>query len=94
MNLPLNAIVIAALVLTGCEASRNPQSADPLGNGQDSDAVGRILTCEAKDAQGNCVKKSCKKDDNGDCRTYAGFCLDHDHYWSGTRNEGTCTKVS
>lgn len=94
MNLPLNALAALALVLTGCEASRDSTGSDPLGNVQDSDAVGRILTCEAKDAAGNCIKKSCKKDENSDCRTYAGYCLDHNHKWSGTRNEGTCEKVT
>ena len=93
MNLPLKAIVAATFLLAGCDRRHDPQQGDPLGNTQDSEAVGRILTCEAKDAEGNCLKKTCKADDRGDCATYAGYCIDAGEHWSGTREGGTCSKV-
>ncbi len=91
MSPRLKLILPAALLLVAC-GPHEPQKVDPMSE----DAAGtlrRTLTCEAKDSAGNCLKKSCKKDDQGDCRTYAGFCLDHGHHWSGTSDGGACSVI-
>lgn len=92
MNFPLHAIVASTLFLAGCDANRDPLEANPLGN-QGSEAVGRTMTCEARDANGNCLKNTCKADDKGDCATFAGYCVNAGEHWSGTREGGSCSKV-
>ena len=93
MNLPLSAILAATLVLAGCDARRDPLATDPLGNVQASEAVGRTMTCEARDANGNCLKNTCKADAAGDCATFAGYCVNAGEHWSGTKEGGSCTMV-
>ena len=92
MSPQLKSIVAVVLVLGACDRGE-PQIVDPLGETKGTETIARILTCEAKDAAGNCTKKSCKADKDGDCRTYAGYCLDADLRWNGTRYAGTCSKV-
>lgn len=93
MNLPLNAIIAGTLVLTGCDASRDPHAKDPFANVSDSGSIRRTMTCEARDAAGNCLKNTCKADDRGDCATFAGYCVDAGEHWSGTKEGGSCSKV-
>ena len=40
-----------------------------------------------------CDKKTCKKDDKSNCFEFATKCLGNGHGYSGTENEGTCTRV-
>lgn len=92
MSPQLKSIVAVMLVLSACERGE-PQRVDPLGETDGTKTIARILTCNAKDSEGNCVQKTCKKDDQGDCATYAGYCIDADHHWNGTRDGGTCSKI-
>jgi hypothetical protein len=91
MSPRLKLILSAALVLGAC-SPQEPPKVDPMNEGAGG-TIRRTLTCEAKDAAGNCLKKSCKKDDQGDCRTYAGYCLDAGHHWSGTSDGGACSVI-
>lgn len=88
----LQSVLVAALIVGACRP-QDPSNVDPMNISGDTGQLRRTLTCEAKDSAGNCVKKSCKKDDEGDCRTYAGYCLDAGHHWNGTSDGGTCSKV-
>lgn len=85
-------IALLSFGLAAC-SPREATPVDPFGEAPGSGAIGRILTCEAKDAAGNCLKKSCKQDARGDCETYAGYCIGAGEHWSGTKEGGACSKV-
>lgn len=85
-------LTMMSFTVAAC-GTRDASPANPLGESKDSGVVGRVLTCEAKDAAGNCIKKSCKEDSRGDCASYAKICIDADLHWNGTRHAGTCSKV-
>lgn len=91
MSPQLKAVVAFMLVLGACDRGE-PQKIDPMSEAA-AGTIRRTLNCEAKDSEGNCLQKSCKKDDQGDCRTYAGYCLDAGHHWSGTNDGGKCSVV-
>jgi hypothetical protein len=92
MSPRLQSLLVTALILGAC-GPQEPSKVDPMNITGDTGTLGRTLTCEAKDSAGNCLKKSCKKDSEGDCRTYAGYCLDAGHHWSGTSDGGACSRV-
>ena len=83
---------LPALLLLGACGPQESKGVDPMSEDAGG-TIRRTLTCEAKDAAGNCLKKTCKADDRGDCRTYAGYCLDADHHWSGTSAGGSCSVI-
>ena len=92
MSPRFHSIFIAVLTLAACGPQRQTQ-VDPFGNNEGTGSIARTLTCEAKDSAGNCLKKTCKQDAEGDCETYAGYCIGAGEHWSGTKEGGTCTKV-
>ena len=52
---------------------------------------GRKVHCDARDAEGHCMKLSCVEDEESDCDDLARYCLAWDLYWAGTRHGGACS---
>ena len=80
------------LMIAACKPAKS-QDVDPMGAMNGVTAMPRTLTCNVTAADGQCLKKTCKQDAEGDCETYAGYCIGAGEHWSGTKEGGTCTKV-
>jgi hypothetical protein len=85
--------VIALLVVAaGCgpRPELGPLDPDPK-----NEAVFATFKCEVPNADGErCDKKTCKKDSKSNCEYFAERCLKTGHHYSGTSDEGTCTRVA
>ena len=92
MKFHLAALLILIPLLGACDRGE-PQTVDPMGETKGLTAVPRTLTCVATSSSGECLKKTCRKDDQGDCATYAGYCVNAGEHWNGTSDGGACTKV-
>ena len=84
-------LLVMALALSATACSRGSQ--DPMAPSTATDAVFAVISCDNKNADGSCNKWSCKKDELGNCQTFAEACLKNDHHFSGTAEEGTCSRI-
>lgn len=80
------------LAMSGCET-------EPRADREvlDQDTGGRVVfattECVTPNADGvRCDKKTCKKDAESNCAYFAERCLATGHEYSGTTDEGTCTR--
>lgn len=79
------------LAVTACEKVP-AQGGDVLGESRDT-AVAMTVQCLEPVSDGTCNKKTCKKDRDSDCADFGKACIDSDHKYEGTKDEGTCTRV-
>jgi hypothetical protein len=49
--------------------------------------------CVAKDAEGGCLKYTCKADQASDCAGFANGCVRGGNHYAGTAEGGACSKV-
>jgi len=73
-------------------------SARPGVNVLDVDLKGQVVfattNCEVGNPDGQrCDKKTCKADSQSDCTAFAGGCIKYGNHYSGTAQEGTCSRV-
>ena len=80
----------SALLLAGCAAGPG-DSADPFAGGTTS--VPFQQECVAKDAEGGCLKYTCKADQASDCAGFANGCVRGGNHYAGTAEGGACSKV-
>ena len=72
-------------------SSRMGRSDDEGGPGDTP--VNFTHECLAKDANGGCLKYTCKQDSTTDCSGFANGCVKGDNHYSGTAEGGSCSKV-
>jgi hypothetical protein len=87
MHRVLLALSATALVVAGC-AARDP---DPFMPGDTP--INFIHECVAKDANGGCLKYTCKTDSTSDCAGFANGCVRGGNHYPGTAEGGSCSKV-
>ena len=87
-------IILATLLLvSGCSTTRPGADVNVLDQDTGNHAVFATTECTIKNPNGTCDKKTCKKDADGDCMGLAAGCLKYGNSYSGTKNEGTCTRA-
>jgi hypothetical protein len=91
MRLLLLTLTVTALVATAC-ATRPGQGYDPFDPGSIT-SLPFEQECVAKDAQGGCLKYTCKANKESDCSGFANGCVKGGNYYSGTSEGGSCSKV-
>jgi hypothetical protein len=86
-------ILGTTLVLSGC-GSNTSQGVDPFSEG--AKAVYFTSKCSAK-VDGQCQQWTCTSDGDqsgpGNCSGFAKGCLKENHHYSGTAEEGKCTRT-
>jgi hypothetical protein len=75
---------------TTCAAGPG-DSADPFAGGTTS--VPFQQECVAKDAEGGCLKYTCKADQASDCAGFANGCVRGGNHYAGTAEGGACSKM-
>ncbi|MGH6706157.1 MAG: hypothetical protein ACREB1_05035 [Sphingomicrobium sp.] len=60
---------------------------------EETKTIAMTVNCLEKVSDGTCNKKTCKKDAESDCKEFATGCINSDHKYEGTGDEGTCTRV-
>lgn len=88
----LRSLSAFCLVLASTACEKAPAQTDVLAESRDV-AVGRTVQCTEPVSDGTCNEKTCKKDARSDCADFGKACIDGDHKYEGTRDEGTCTRV-
>ena len=85
----------AALLLAACTNTKATTNADPLGSVKTGTTVVYATTeCVAAHPDGvQCNKKTCKKDSASDCADFSSACLKSGHYYAGTNDAGTCSRI-
>jgi hypothetical protein len=79
------------LIVSACERGSAP-AGDVLGADQ-TKVIAMTTQCLEPVSDGTCNKKTCKKDEESDCKEFANGCINSDHKYEGTGDEGTCTRV-
>jgi hypothetical protein len=88
---PRRTFILSVLLLAAC--TKSPHT-DPLGSTKTSTVVYATTECVAAHPDGvQCNKKTCKKDDKSDCADFASACLNSGHYYAGTSDAGTCSRI-
>jgi hypothetical protein len=90
MRRVLVGLAATALVAAGC-AVRSGQDPDPFRPGDTP--INFTHECVAKDANGGCLKYTCKQDSTSDCSGFANGCVKGGNHYSGTAEGGSCSKV-
>ena len=90
MRLLLLALSATALLASAC-ASRPEQNLDPFTS--DVTSLPFQQECVAKDANGGCLKYTCKADAASDCSGFANGCVHGGNYYAGSSEGGACSKV-
>ena len=87
--------VVASLVfafLSGCAAMRDGTKVMDTNNIPVT--VYATTECTKPNSDGvRCNVKTCKADAASDCGKFATACMDSGHYYAGTNDGGTCTRV-
>jgi hypothetical protein len=82
---------VGLLAAAGCEPARHP-GADPFQEEAGTVIVFYTVNCEGRSADGTCQKQRCQATRDSNCLEYAGYCLEYGHTWTGTKDEGHCTR--
>ena len=90
MRLLLLTLSATALVATAC-TTRPGESTDPFTVGDTS--LPFTMECVAKDANGGCLKFTCKQNAESDCAGFANGCVRGGNHYAGTSEGGACSKV-
>ncbi|MES2136645.1 MAG: hypothetical protein V4502_06245 [Pseudomonadota bacterium] len=85
--------IMSALLLAACAKGAGSHG-DPLGSVKTGTVVYATTECVAAHPDGvQCNKKTCKKDDKSDCAEFASGCLSSGHYYAGSNDGGTCSRI-
>jgi hypothetical protein len=83
------------LLLCGCEAAPETENLDVLTEESGDQVIFATTNCTVPNSDGvRCDEKTCKADQEGDCKEFANACINSDHKYEGTGQEGTCTRVA
>ena len=88
------------LTLTGCRErapGRQVTDTEIFTDAASQTWTARTFTCLETGANGQCDKKTCKQGPGGaefDCGGWGKDCIDAGHKYEGTKEEGTCTRVT
>ena len=90
-------VLVIIFVAAGCYRPSKPASEDVLSTDKTT-VVFATTNCTVKNPNGTegvdyCNVKTCKADEKSNCEAFAGACLKTGHNYSGTAQEGTCTRV-
>jgi len=93
----LSSTLAITVLLVACRGGVTDTKIDPLAQKteqQTANAPNRG-TCVVVSPDGiRCDKRTCKTDsDSGDCGDFAKKCIDNGHYYSGTKDAGTCSRI-
>ncbi len=88
----LRSVSAIVLLLASASCEKAPSQGDVLGEARDT-AVAMTTQCVEPVSDGTCNKKTCKKDQDSDCADFGKACIDSDHEYTGTKDEGTCKRV-
>ena len=91
MNVRYIPILFFALALSACE--RGSQSDILVGTNGTATPTYAVVECVARDAEGRCVKATCRADEQSDCTRFAAICLQFDFHYAGTTASGTCSLI-
>ena len=90
MRWMLGTCSLILMILTGCVNSRgniNPLTSYGAANPYFE------MQCTVKAKDGSCLKVTCKADAQSNCSDFASGCLNHDGYYQGSGDGGTCSKI-
>jgi hypothetical protein len=84
--------ILSMLLLAGC--TKTTGLGDPLGTAKTGTVVYATTQCVAAHPDGvQCNKKTCAKDSKSDCAEFASACLNSGHYYAGSNDGGTCSRI-
>ena len=89
---------VLAMIFVAAACSRSERGDENvMGTETTTTVVYATTNCTVKNPTGTegvdyCNEKTCKKDATSNCEQFAGACLKTGHSYSGTADEGTCTR--